>query len=353
MGKRQATAHELLRLDAIAKHLKLKIRYPADGFTESVIEACLERIAPVVDKLLPCSGEQIALGLGKHLHLTFEEVRGPADVDDLLTRYLKGKKEIGFAQVPDQLALPDVDALLFERMHAQERDPDRWVAVLNLQDSDSRGYWSRHHELAHRIAEPPQGILPFKRHQIEASSPVEALMDAIAAEFGYYEPAFRPLVELCARRSRLTFDAADFLHRQFAPTASLLATMKAIVKYWPQPAAALVAEYRGRMGAPHLDQALRVTPQGYNTAAIEHGLQFTFKNMRVPQGSPIDVAYRTGLEQDEFEHLGHWSTSRGKCLAPLNVHTAARRIGKRVYALISEGAAAAPTPARKRAKVAH
>jgi hypothetical protein len=352
MGKRQPTAHELLRLDAIAKYLKIKSRYAAEGFTEAVIGACLERIAPVVDKLLPCSGEQIAQGLGKHLQLTFEEVRSPADIRDLLTRYLKGKKEIGFAQVPDELAQPGVDALLFQLMHAQEQDPDRWVAVLNLQDSDARAYYSRHHELAHRIAEPPQGILPFKRHQIEASSPVEALMDAIAAEFGYYEPAFRPLVEQCARRGRLTFGVVDQLQRKFAPTASLLATMKAIVKYWPQPAAVLVAEYRGRVGAPHVDHALRVTPQGYNTAASGSGLKF-IPNMRVPLGSPMDVVYQTGAEHNECERLGDWNTSDGTHLASLDVHTSARRIGKRVYALISLGAAEAPAAARKRAKVAH
>ena len=352
MGKRQATTHELMRLDAIANHLNIKSRYPQDGFTEAVIEACLDRIAPVVDKLLPCSGEEIALGLGEHLHLTFEEVRGPEDVSDLLKRYLKGKKEIGFAQVPDQLAQPGVDALLFERMHAEERDPDRWVAILNLQDSDAKGYWNRFHELSHRIAEPPQGILPFKRHQFEASNPVEALMDAIAAEFGFYEPAFRPLVEQCAQRSQLTFKIVDYLQRQFAPTASLLSTIKATVKYWPQPAAAIVAEYRGRVGAPHMDQALRVTPQGHNAAANGSGLKF-IPNMRVPLGSPMDVAYQTCVEQNEFERLGNWNTSGGSRLALLDVHTSARRIGKRVYSLISVGAVSAKANGGKRTKVVH
>jgi len=352
MGKRQATTHELMRLDAIAQHLKVKSRYPKEGFTEAVINACLDRIAPVVDKLLPCSGEQIALGLGKHLHLTFEEVRGTADVGDLLKRYLKGKKEIGFAQLPDELARPGVDALLFERMNAQERDPDRWVAVLNLQDSDAKGYWNRFHELSHRIAEPPQGILPFRRHQFEARNPVEALMDAIAAEFGFYEPAFRPLVEQCAKRSRLNFSIADSLRRQFAPTASLLSTIKAIVKFWPEPAAVIVAEYRGRVGAQHVDQALRVAPQGHNSAANGSGLKF-IPNMRVPQGSPIDVAYETGIDQNEFERLGDWSTSQGTRLTSLNVHTAAKRTGNRVYALVSMGAESAHAKPSKRTKAVH
>lgn len=352
MGKRQATAQDLLRLDAVAKHLKIKSRYPQEGFTQAVIDACLDRIAPVVEKLLPCSGEQIAFGLAKHLHLTFEEVRGPDDVGKLLNHYLKDKKEIGFAQLPDEIARPGVDALLFERMNANERDPDRWVAVLNLQDSEAKGYWNRYHELSHRIAEPPQGILPFRRHQFEASNPVEALMDAIAAEFGFYEPAFRPIVEQCANRNRLTINVAEALRGRFAPTASLLSTIKAIVKFWPEPAAVVVAEYRGRVGAPHRDQALRVTPQGHNAAAKESGLKF-IPNMRVPQGSPIDVAHKTGLDQDEFERLGDWSTSQGTRLAPLDVHTSARRIGKRVYSLITIGAETTAGSGGKRVKLVH
>jgi hypothetical protein len=58
------------------------------------------------------------LGLGKHLHLTFAEVRGPAEVGDLLKRYLKSKKEIDFAQLPDERARPGEDALLFERKNS-------------------------------------------------------------------------------------------------------------------------------------------------------------------------------------------------------------------------------------------
>lgn len=351
MGKRKPTDQDLMRLDAIAKHLKIKSRFPQDRFTDDVILACRSRIAPVVDKLLPCSGEQIALGLGKHLHLTFEEVYGPHDVGELENRYIKGKKEIGFAQLRSELARPGVDALLFERMHADDRDPDRWVAVLNLQESAAKGYWNRYHELSHRIAEPPQGILPFRRHQFEASNPVEALVDAVAAEFAFYEPAFRPIVEQFATRNRLTFNAVETIRGQYAATASLLSTIKAVVKYWPQPAAAVVAEFRGRAGAPNVDQALRITPQGYNEAAADVRLTF-IPNMRVPQGSPIDVSYQTGMDQDEFERLGDWSTSQGKRLTRLDVHTSARRIATRVYALITVGADATAACGAKRIKPA-
>ncbi len=332
--QRKATGQDLMRLDAIARHLKVKSRYPQAAFSADVAAACLARIAPVVDRLLPCKGEQISLGLARHLCLTFEEVHGPDDVERLEKRYLKGKNEIGFAQLRGELCRPGVDALLFERMYAEERAPDRWVAVLNLQETAAKAYWNRFHELAHRIAEPPQGILPFRRHQFEASNPVEALIDSVAAEFAFYGPAFRPIVERLAKRNRLDFKIVEMITADYAPSASLLSTVKATVKHWPRPAAALTAEFRGRLNAPDVDQGLRVTPQGYNDTASVVGLAF-FPNMRVPAGTPIDQAFQTGIAQDQSERLGEWVTSTGKRVTPLDAHTSARRIGTRVYALVS------------------
>jgi hypothetical protein len=331
---KKPTDGELLRLDAIAKHLKIKARYPDPNFTSQVTAACLARVAPVVDKLLPCKGEEIALALGECFCLTFEEVHGPSDVIYLENRYLKGKREIGFAQLRKELDDPGVDALLFERMNADESDRDRWVAVLNLQDSAAKAYWNRFHELSHRIAEPPQGTLPFRRHKFEASNPIEALIDSVAAELAFYAPAFRPLVERFAGARRLDFSAIRAIRETYSPTASLLAALKSVVKYWPSPAAALTAEFRGRLNSPGLDQALRVTPQGYSSSASRAGLKF-FPNMRVPEGTPIQEAFETGIGQDSSEQLGSWHTSQGQRLSPLAVYTSARMFGDRVYALVS------------------
>ncbi len=332
--QRKPTGQDLLRLDAIARHLGVKSRYQEPTFTADVTAACLARIAPVIDKLLPCTGERIALGLGEHLSLTFEEVHGPADVVKLEDRYLKGKKEIGFAQLRGELVQPGVDALLFQRIHAGPRDPDRWVAVLNLQETCAKAYWNRFHEMIHRIAEPPQRILPFRRHQFEAANPVEALVDSVAAEVAFYGPAFRPIVERFASRKKLGCNVVEAIRASYAPTASLLSATKAVVKCWPKPAAALTAEFRGRLNAPGTDQALRVTVQGYSETANLAGLAF-FPNMRVPTGTPIDITHRTGVPADEAEHLGDWGTSTGENLTPVDVYTSARRLGKLVYAVMS------------------
>lgn len=331
---RKPTTEDLLRMDAIAKHLKVKSRFPDERFTDDVTKACLARVAPVVENLLPCTGEQIALGLGHHLCVTFEEVRHADDVEQLEERYLKGKKEIGFAQLRGELEHPGVDALLFQRMHAADGEPDRWVAVLNLRDSDARAYWNRFHEITHRIAEPPQKVLPFRRHRFEAKSPVESLIDSVAAELAFYGPVFLPLVERYARRSKLSFDVIDSIRAEYAPSASLLSTANAVVKHWPGPAAALTAEMRGRLHSPNSDRAIRVMPQGYSDLASKAGLTL-IPNMRVPSGSPIEETFHTGVAQDSTEHLGAWGTSQGKRLARIDVYTSARRIGDRVYALLS------------------
>lgn len=334
MRNRIATAQEEIRLDAIAEHLGVKSRYPDSSFTADVRAACLARTAPIIKKMLPCTGEAIALGLGEHFRLVFEEVRGPNDVVKLTKHYLNGKGEIGFAQLRKELTDPAIDALLFERMNASASDPDQWVAVLNLQETENKVYWNRFHEFTHRIAEPPQQILPLKRHKFEATNPVEALIDSVASEFAFYEPAFRPLVERLAKRCKLSIDVIESIRNRYAPTASLQATLIAVVKYWPGPAAALIAEYRGRKHYPNLDQALRVTPQRYNDRADAVGLRF-FDNMRVPIQSPVYEAFQTGAWKDGNENLEDWTTSTGDRLNAINVYTSARTLGKRVYAVVS------------------
>ena len=334
MGQGQPTAQQFMRLDAIAKNLKVKSRYPHPDFVREVTDACMERVAPVIDKLLPCSGEDIALGLSEHLGVAFEEVHGPDDITDLERRYLRGLKEIGFAQLRDELAGDGVDALLFQRMHAKEKDRDRWIAVLNFQKTKAKGYWNRHHELTHRVAEPPQRMLPFRRHQFEAGNPVESLIDTVASEFAFYAPAFRPQVNALAKHCKLSIDVVEAIRQMYAPSASLQATLIAVVKYWPSPAAALIAQHRGRKRDPGADQALRVTPQRYSKTANAAGLRF-FDNMRVSRESPIYEVFETAAWKDAYEHLGDWSTSTGDRLQPIDVYTSARMIGKRVYAVVS------------------
>ncbi|HYE19726.1 MAG TPA: hypothetical protein VEA69_14850 [Tepidisphaeraceae bacterium] len=331
---RSATVQDLLRLDAMGRHLGVGARHPDPFFARDVIAASVGRVAPLLNEMLPCTGEEMAEALGRHLCVTFEEVRGPGDIDALEDRYLRGKREIGFGQLRRELAAPNVDALLFQRLRAEEHDPDRWVAVLNLQRTESRGYWNRFHELAHRIAEPPQGVLPFARHGFDASNPLESLIDLVAAELAFYPPAVRPKIAMLWRHRRLDFGVVDAFHAAYAPSASLLATAKAAVRFWPRPAVLLTAEVRGRKRDPSADRALRITVTARNDAARAAGLTF-IPNMRVPAGSPIAEAFGSGEVVDAEEVLDRWTTSGGTRLSPIGVHTAARPMGPVVYATVT------------------
>ena len=255
-------------------------------------------------------------------------------MDYLEKKYLHGKKELGFARLRAEMQDPEVEALLFQRRKATELDEDRWVAVLNLQLTDAKAYWDRIHELVHRIAEPPQMSLPFRRHGSERDNPLEKLIDLVAGEIAFYRPIFEPLVRHEAAEGTLSFAAVERIRGCFAPSASLLAAANAVVKLWPSPAMVVTATYKGRKKSPESDRALRVAPQARNGKA-EFANLFVIPNMRVPSTSPIHSAFTNGLDADAREDLSNWSTSRGETLPDKKVFTSAVARRGVVYALLS------------------
>ena len=315
------TSGQLMRLDDVAHHLGISTDPEDSGFDNDVINACLKKIQPIVRASGASTGEMVLQSLADHFSVQFEEVRSQDDIDALEEKYLREKKEIGFAQLQEEMSHPNVDALLFQRIPAKEHDTDKWVAVLNLRKSEARSYWNRAHELAHRIAEPPQGMLPFKRHQLERANPIERLMDVVAAELAFYPDLFSPLVENNCGKD-LTFETIGDLKSNFAASCSQLAAMNAVVKAWPKPALVLTALKKGRKGKPNLDVALRVLPQARNKAARDEEL-FVFSNMRVPKQSPIAEAFQKQIPVKGIENLKNWRTSGGRCLRNVNVLTCA------------------------------
>lgn len=325
-------AEHLLRLDGLADHLGLARKWGEPSFEQEAVAACLRQAAPILKSAKVQTGEEVAAALAAHFAVQFESVRHPADISRLEDKYLKQKREIGFARLRDEISNPSVDALLFQRIEARPEEPDRWVAVLNLQGSDDRVYWSQFHELIHRIAEPAQKVLPFRRHRIESSNPLESLIDRIAGELAFYPPLFAPLVASMAA-TRLTFQVVNQLRTFFAPTASCLAVANAVAKHWPTPAIVVTASIKGRKRDPLKDRALRVSPQGRNHAAIVMGLS-VIPNMRVPESSPIHTVFEKRSADGE-EDLGAWTTSSGTRLPRRRVFTSSICLGKIAYAIIS------------------
>jgi hypothetical protein len=132
------------------------------------------------------------------------------------------------------------------RTNASATDRDRWVAILNKLYSQVRAYWNMFHELSHRITEPPQLLLPFRRNRAESENTVEYVIDQVAADLAFYGPIFRPLVLAAAAEGMLTFSLIHKIRKLFAPTASVQAVTNAVVNYWPQPAICFTAKMNGR-----------------------------------------------------------------------------------------------------------
>lgn len=330
---RQPTGEDLLRLDGIAKRLGLSSRWPGPGFQDQVIDVTLDLVADLLGDELPESGEAIAARLAEAFSVRFMEVYGSEDIDRIEEEYLREKRELGFALLREELSDSATDALLFRRVRAERDDTDQFVAVLNLQRSNSRGYFNRFHELTHRIVEPAQQSLPFRRHQMNGN-PLESLIDMVGGELAFYPPVFRPLVESDARDSALSFGTVSKIRDTFAPSASFLSVMNAVVRHWPTPAIAFTATVRGRLSSPNKDIGLRVCPQARNAHARRVGL-LIFNNMRVPSTSPAFAAFMDNRATEGPESVANWSTSTGGSPSALNVYTAASRLGDHAYGLMS------------------
>jgi hypothetical protein len=321
-----------MQLDAIARNLRLGKRWAGPEMVRDAVAASIAQADPILVGVAP-QGELVAAMLASHYRVRFEEVRTARDIDVLEDRYLRRKREVGFAQLRDELQNPKVDALLFQRIHAAEDDPDRWIAVLNLLVTDDRRYWNRFHELSHRIAEPPQRLLPFRRQRVDDKNAVEALIDTIAGELGFHRRLFRPFVGAAAG-GPLTFQTIKSIRDAFAPTASLLAVMNAVVALWPRPALAFVARMRGRVRDDRLDRALRVEMQGRNAPARQSGL-YMIPNMRVPKASVVHAAIQYKQERSDYERLAIWDTSDGTRLPDLQALLSVTPVGAQVYCLVS------------------
>lgn len=326
------SANIAIRLDAIAQNLRIGKKWKVGASECAAIEACVAKLDHLLDGIQP-QGEIFADKAAKELQIKFEEVHDEQDISSIETRYLRGKKEMGFALLRDEIQSRDVDALLFQRQHASQYDPDRWVAVLNMTYTKDRAYWNRFHEMAHRLAEPPQMLLPFRRQLNTELDAVEKLMDAVAGALAFHPRLFLPHIKRIQQKA-LTFEYIDQLRKSYAPTASLLSVTNAAVKMWNQPAVAFVASERPKKGSPKGALALRVDPQSGNELAKKVGL-FLYSNMRVPLESCAHDTFLTGVPGNNAENLVQWTTSTGGSLPALPIYVSAVRLGTRIYGVIT------------------
>lgn len=328
-----SAANIAIRLDDVIKNLKLGKRWKGESSKKAVIEACMEQVDHLLDNLQP-QGEAFAARAAQDLQIRFEEVHGEKDIKLLERVYLHEKREPGFALLRREIQSQDVDALLFQRRNADLSAPDRWVAVLNMTHTKDRAYWNKFHEMAHRLAEPPQKLLPFRRQLNSDLDELEKLMDAIAGNLAFHNRIFAPHFTGLQKHSPLTFDMVKNIREAYAPSASLLSVTNAAVQLWDAPAMAFVAREKQKKNGPQDEKSLRVEPQAKNALALKNGL-FLIPNMRIPESSCTYHTFFTGFPGNDKENLGNWTTSTGSKLPAVNVFISAIKLDSRVYGIIT------------------
>ena len=240
---------------------------------------------------------------------------------------------MGFALLREEIHSPNVDALLFQRTNANPDDPDRWVAVLNLTITEDRAYWNRFHELSHRLAEPPQKILPFRREMTDNRDVVEKLIDTIAGEVAFHPRLFSPHMANL-KTDPATFEAISAVRNAYSPSASLLAVTNAIVQRMERPSVAFVASIRAKRNGPQSQKDLRVEPQCRNALAQANNL-FLIPNMRVPRNSCAYHTFLTGCPMTSLESTMNWTTSTGKAIPQHRVTVSTIKLGDRIYGIMT------------------
>jgi hypothetical protein len=321
------------RFMEMREHLRVRAMPGDPSFEREVVNACVRHVQPILEAHRDRPGEEITAITARHLGIRFEEVRTAADIRTLERKYLHEQREIGFGQLADEMADPSVDALLFERYQAAPDASDRWVAVLNIQETEARAYWSRWHEIVHRLAEPPQRRMKFFRHRADHEDRLEQIIDHGAAELAFPKSTYGARVVQVGNRE-LTWGLVKLVQHQFAPTASLLSAAKAFIRFWPQPAFLLTAKLKPSKQRPQLPPALRISLEGFNAGADKTDVHF-IPNMRVPQSSAIAQAFASSLEVSAVENLETWTTSSGTRLPNRRALTSGVRLGPVVYGLIS------------------
>ena len=155
----------------------------------------------------------------------------------------------------------------------------------------------------------------------------------IAAEIAFYEPIFSPIITVYCDYP-LSWNIVNQIKETFAPSASKLALVKAVLRYWEQPAFLIFAELRTRKNKVNERPSLRISNKDTN----QYGRRcevFFIENMRVPLSSPIYNTFYSDSASEGLEILSSWTTSGGNKLMDVEAFTSAIPYNNGVLALIS------------------
>ena len=308
----------------------------------AIVDYCRQQVSRLVAKHgLPSTMDELLDRVASCLDVEIVEIHSEHDMRQLLKR-VPPTSDPAMARVHAELN-EGTDAITIRR-----RDPGPWrryLAVINCQDQHyHRRFFSKWHELTHRLVDGEQLKLAFRQTPVDRKDPGEVLVDKVAGELAFFPDIVGPHAEQCLDRHGLTFEAVDDLRAAVAPEASRQATLLALMRYSNHPAwylrcavslklTEIRMERRSDGGSGPIPR-LRVQEVYSNDAASACGTRI-HKWMRVPPESLVGTAHRSGFSRTGTEPLDDWVTSDGGPIGTGSLFVDAHRAGDDVAALVS------------------
>ena len=338
MNKAQDGLYEI-ELRRVANQLDLG---RTGNIEDKIIGHCLERLRSwVAVHGEPQTLSELATEFATSLDMRITEVRNQDDIDAILEEVTPAQKAV-IGELKAEFG-DDTDAVTFLRLDPKPWDQAYW-AIINCQGQhEYRRYFSKWHEIVHRLLEGQQMSFAFRRTKVDRPEPEEQLVDRVAAKLAFYSDMFEPIVrEEYERDGRLTFDGIDRVRERIAPDASREATAIACLHYISAPAwflqcrIGLKASETRRLNDPQMsflpedppESKLRVRNGSSSPSAEDLGIRF-HPNMRVPETSIVTLGFNDswGLPKQGVEALDAWETSSGGHIGSGEIHVEAMRSG--------------------------
>lgn len=338
MNRAQDGAYEA-ELKRVARQLDLA----RTGDIEArIIGHCLQRLRSwVAVHGKPRTLSDLANAFATSLDMQISEVRNHADIDAISEEVTPVQKAV-IEELRSEFG-EDTDAVTVLRLERKPWEQAYW-AIINCQGWHAyRRYFSKWHEIVHRLLEGQQLSFAFRQTKAKRPEPEEVLVDRVAARLAFYPDMFAPVVrEEYERGGRLTFASIDRVRERIAPEASREATIFACLPYISTPVWFLQccpgfkASEERQLNNPQMPlfplqppkAKLRVRAGSSNRAAENLDIRF-HPNMRVPGSSIVAQVFHDswGLHREGVEAIDDWETSVGGPIGSGEIHLEAERTG--------------------------
>ena len=313
--------------ERVARRLGLPAYGP--GVDAAIVDYCRDE----VDRLIGSSGlpgtmDGLLTQVATCLDVEFFEVHTDDDLGRLRRDFCP-EDEPAIVRVLQELG-GDVDAITIRRKSPKEWDR-LYLSVINCRGRHFyRRYFTKWHELAHRLIDGEQLTLAFRQTTIERPDPEEVLVDKVAAELAFLPDIVGPPAIRLLGQFGLSFQAVDALRNAVAPEASRQAAALALMRQVDRPAWYLrctetlkPSEVRtmsdSGVSVGGLEAKLRVVEASPNQAARDSATRI-HQWMRVPESGIIARSWEFMQDLAGEEPLDHWETSSGGPIGTGGLH---------------------------------